>query len=221
MAFPSPFSFPVRMGKPFLPTELQAIAKALLDAWKSVAERDDWRLLEEKEVSKQLHEKLQYLRDTKSSSSAFSSARFQVEREPKVSSWNEKRIDKMPDIVIWRNLNCADEGLHIECKLLDASHGKSTYLYVTEGLIRFVQGEYSARMVHGMLLAYVRDDSKLPDRLVEYFQKVTCEKAEACRPVNGLSLASVCLGNVYTSQHNRNHLHSDYPQIQIFHLWLS
>ena len=85
-----------------------------------------------------------------------------VNRGAKVSAI-DGRIELMPDLVFRPPVlhgvrNRSDWGFFVECKIVDGP--KSIGLYCTEGVARFVNGEYCAWMPSGALLAYVRDGSQ-------------------------------------------------------------
>jgi hypothetical protein len=72
------------------------------------------------------------------------------------------RIEKMPDLVfrppVSRGVrNRSEWGYFVECKIVDGA--VTIRLYCDEGVARFVNGEYCARMPSGGMLAYVRDGS--------------------------------------------------------------
>jgi len=81
------------------------------------------------------------------------------EREPKVASFDQASLDKMPDLRIdlvdRPNVTLlTDDGLFIECKPIDGSHAVPGH-YCRRGVRRFVAGEYAWAMSEAMMVAYV------------------------------------------------------------------
>src|SRR5262249_47631890 len=99
----------------------------------------------------------------------FTPALFRVAREPKVWSFNEVSLDKMPDLFFYlisdRDVAFPDQdGLFAECKPVDDNHATGTH-YCDKGLSRFIDGEYAWAMQEGMMIAYAVTGYQLPDSL--------------------------------------------------------
>ena len=84
-----------------------------------------------------------------------------VVRDAELSSYDGQHPDKKPDILV--GLQRADgskviadqDAIFIECKPVDADH-KLTTEYGSNGIRRFVKGEYAWAMLEAMMVAYVR-----------------------------------------------------------------
>lgn len=90
----------------------------------------------------------------------FDSARFgKVVREPKITNYDKKHLDKMPDIFFDLKRELAptisdQDGLFVECKPVDSKHPVSS-CYCQMGLLRFVNGDYAWAMQDAMMVGYV------------------------------------------------------------------
>ncbi len=86
-----------------------------------------------------------------------------VSREASVSSVGGG-YKRAPDLVFRPSasvvgVRCrSDWGYWVEAKILDASH--PLHLYFSQGIDRFVSGQYAARMPSGGMAAYVRDRTR-------------------------------------------------------------
>ncbi|MGD0091127.1 MAG: hypothetical protein ABSE73_14510 [Planctomycetota bacterium] len=84
-----------------------------------------------------------------------------VWREPKVTNFDGKHPDKMPDLVFDLTRDSlpvltTQDHLAVECKPVDKEHPAGGH-YCDEGLQRFVDGDYAWAMQEAMMVAYVRD----------------------------------------------------------------
>lgn len=83
-----------------------------------------------------------------------------VSREPKITNFDKKHPDKMPDIFF--HLRREDlpiishqDGLFVECKPIDLNHSLLS-CYCKKGLLRFVNGDYAWAMQNVLMVGYVR-----------------------------------------------------------------
>ncbi len=93
----------------------------------------------------------------------FDCGRFgRVSREPKITNFDKKHPDKMPDIFFdlkrdqYAVLSDQD-GLFVECKPVDNGHPILS-CYCQKGLVRFVKGDYAWAMQDAMMVGYVTED---------------------------------------------------------------
>lgn len=135
-----------------------------------------------------------------------------VNRGAKVEAADGRRIELMPDLVFRPPIppgvrNRSNWGYFVECKIVDGT--KSVGLYCTEGVARFVSGEYAAWMPCGGMLAYVRDGSR-PFVALE------------ARLTTGFSTRSHARRTADASQsvHARDALPVPCVDITLVHLWL-
>lgn len=88
-----------------------------------------------------------------------------VEREPKITNFNKKHPDKMPDMVFDLNrgkipILSDQDGLFVECKPVDKNHSILS-CYCNKGLIRFINGDYAWAMQNAMMVGYVKESYAL------------------------------------------------------------
>ncbi|MFS4439518.1 hypothetical protein ACMA5I_15020 [Paracoccaceae bacterium GXU_MW_L88] len=82
-----------------------------------------------------------------------------VVRGKETISFNGAKLENRPDLSIFLSGRSPAFPLAVECKLIDASNGKSGTLYCKNGLCRFLAGEYAWTGRDAFMLAYVRDQS--------------------------------------------------------------
>ncbi|WP_072907888.1 hypothetical protein [Malonomonas rubra] len=145
-----------------------------------------------------------------------------VTREPKISNYNKKHPDKMPDIHFdLRRDQLAilsdQDGLFVECKPVDSKHTAFS-CYCKKGLIRFVNGDYAWAMQNALMVGYVKKPysfKHLASALDGNNESINL-KTIRHSPVPKLS--------IYSSNHRREF---EWPgdsgsasQIEVLHLWL-
>ncbi|VTU00981.1 Uncharacterized protein OS=Thiorhodovibrio sp. 970 GN=Thi970DRAFT_00617 PE=4 SV=1 [Gemmataceae bacterium] len=156
---------------------------------------------------------------------------FRVAREPKVWTYNESSLDKMPDLFFYlineRSVAFPDQdGLFVECKPVDTRHAVGGH-YCDRGLRRFISGEYAWAMREGMMVAYAVNGYVLPGEL-------TTSLAAGNRPtdiplVRGPNVvprtaATPYTQRPYTTEHSRAFTYTSGdapPEILMHHLWLA
>lgn len=125
------------------------------------------------------------------------------------------RIEKAPDLV-FRPIgakgvrNRGDWGFFVECKIIAADPAHSAKAYCNGGVVRFVLGEYCARMPSGGMLGYVRD-RRLP--------------LAALSPIlqgryDTLAIEAGPLADMCHSEHERSRSPQRCVNIRLTHLWL-
>ena len=125
------------------------------------------------------------------------------------------RIEKAPDLV-FRPIaargvrNRGDWGFFVECKIIAIDPAHSAKAYCDKGVVKFVLGEYCARMASGGMVAYVRDQrhplATLAPILDATYRTLVVEP--------GLD-ADTC-----HSEHERGRLPQRCVNIRITHVWL-
>lgn len=206
------------------------IIKAVRQAWE-IYKRDlvehDLALDQQGEdaVTAQLLEILNAMRERPEPSvPEFSSRWFDVVyRDAKVRNYSGENIDKMPDLVF--RVHDAIPGLAFseyralfaECKVIaESTHGVG--LYLSKGLVRFVNGDYSWTMPSGMMVAYLRDP---------HAHSIETTLIPQLTGANGnwgtLQDNASPIEGAYVSTHARTWLYPDKSMpgvIQIMHIWL-
>lgn len=153
-----------------------------------------------------------------------------VWREPKVTNFDGKHPDKMPDLVFDLNRDSlpilgTQDGLFVECKPVDDAHAAGEH-YCDRGLRRFVNGDYAWTMQEGMMVAYVRDGRSIGKSLLPalHGRRKALKIVADPSPIDG-SRASKGAEILYASTHARGFPWPDGRgsacDIRIFHAWYS
>ena|SRR5580704_13325724 len=156
---------------------------------------------------------------------------FRVSREPKVWSYDESSLDKMPDLFFYlisnREVAFPDQdGLFVECKPVDAAHAAGGH-YCDKGLWRFVKGEYAWTMREGMMIGYAATGYNLPDKLraaLAAGNRGTHMSAASGVAAVARTAATPYCQRPYTSTHARPFVYRNgdaAPPIVIRHIWLA
>jgi len=214
---------------PTMPVGAQRVIRtALRHAWSVVRDHDSLNKLataSEPQITTVLQFALNELLDDESEPvPGFSSNYFEtIERGAEVVNYNGTRLEKRPDLRfrlqgrIPRVSDRTHYGLFVECKLLDSSH--PLRLYGSNGIRRFVNGDYAWAMSHGLLLAYVRDATLTWADLLRLLDNHRVE-------YNVLDRTEASQGeDVARSHHGRAWQYPSSPHppgsIELAHLWLS
>ncbi len=154
----------------------------------------------------------------------FDSARFgRVSREPKITNFDKKHPDKMPDIFFdlkrdQYSILSDQDGLFVECKPVDRKHGISS-CYCKLGLERFVIGDYAWAMQEAMMVGYVKGPYSLKKLATVLDDEIESAALKTTRHshINEFS--------IYRSTHKREFAWPEGRgkacQISVSHLWLS
>ena len=227
-AGPSAASLP----HPEMPPSAQRVVRAALrHAWDIVraqAAAGELQAAAEPQLTAILQMTLnQLLDDDAEPVPGFSANDFElVERGTESVNYNGTRLEKRPDLrfrlhsPVPRILDRTHYGLFVECKIVDQNHPLRRY--VLEGIQRFIDGDYAWAMPHGMMLAYVRDESATLDDVATFLNnaRATYGVAEV-----DLSTPPVESARVLRSTHNRSWQYlasSNAPgAIELVHVWLS
>ncbi len=143
-----------------------------------------------------------------------------VIREPKITNFDKKHPDKMPDIFFDLKRDqlpilSNQDGLFVECKRVNS---RLFSWYCKKGLIRFVNGDYAWAMQDALMVGYVKGHYS--------FRKLASvldgKKSAAFKTTKHSAVDEY---TIYCSSHNRdfewpeNHGHA--CPISVVHLWLS
>jgi hypothetical protein len=151
----------------------------------------------------------------------FDSVRFgRVVREPKITNYDKKHPDKMPDIFFDLKREKApvlsdQDGLFVECKPIDGDHPLFS-CYCQKGLIRFVNGDYAWAMQDALMVGYVTGHYSY-EKLASVLNKNDSTNLKT-------NNHSEIVPSIYRSNHDRefewqgNSGHA--CQISVSHLWL-
>ena len=130
---------------------------------------------------------------------------------------SDGRIEKQPDLTFRppasRYLCVANTtfwGCFIECKLIEYGHKSRTVeSYSDDGVRRFANGEYAARMPSAMMLAYVRGNS-LPRQSLEPLLPL----------YTATMIAPGRTSDTCSTLHLRNGLSPPCADVELMHMWL-
>lgn len=89
-----------------------------------------------------------------------------IARGKETVNFNGAHLEKRPDLSIFLSGRSPAFPLVVECKLINAPDGKSGALYCSNGLRRFLTGEYGWSGCDGFMFAYVRDRSTIESCLL-------------------------------------------------------
>lgn len=205
---------------------LLVIAETLERAWNELAVEHGETLCsgDEAEVSALLVLRLNQLLDEES---CWATVAVGVSRGREVISFDGRRLEMRPDISIHLARRNFDYPLVLECKLIDHPRAKTTGLYCSQGLIRFIQGDYAWMSREAFMLAYVRDGSRVATDL-----RLQLAKAQKVMPdpyATDVLPRAIPHRPAYLAQshHRRNFVyhspaqHKDPGSLDIWHLWLS
>lgn len=116
------------------------------------------------------------------------------------------------------------DAIFVECKLLEHANKKNVAAYCKNGILRFVEGSYSAWMREGMMLAYVRTAQSLPSDLAKTISTVDKKADLACDGTLAKCSLTRLPPPTYISKHQRGWSYVDGSgqpgPIEIRHLWL-
>lgn len=153
-----------------------------------------------------------------------------VWREPKVTNFDLKHPDKMPDLVFtFRRESLpilgTQDGFFVECKPVDDAHAAGEH-YCDKGLRQFVNGDYAWTMQEAMMVAYVRGGRSIGKSLVPalHARREALKIVADPTPIDG-SPVSTRAETLYASTHARGFPWPDGRgcacDIRIFHSWYS
>jgi hypothetical protein len=138
-------------------------------------------------------------------------------------NFDGSRLEKRPDLSIHLTARSRRFPLPAEAKLIDAVKGEA--LYCSQGLKRFLAGEYGWGGQEALMLAYVRDKSTITGRLAPYLAIPAHASTYLVEsPPTALKSGSC---DVAVSRHGRSfvYTHTAPPEnapgaITLWHLWL-
>jgi hypothetical protein len=146
-----------------------------------------------------------------------------VARGKESLSFDGAHLEKRPDLSIHLSARTLRFPLVAEAKIIDAAKGEK--LYCSQGLRRFLNGEYGWGGREAFMIAYVRDQATIASRLSPYLaqpaQATSYAVQEAPAPLT-------CACDAARSKHGRSFLYShtappanDPGAIALWHLWVN
>lgn len=149
-------------------------------------------------------------------------------RGQEVVNYDGKKLEKRPDITFSfldtsRSVSMEQyDAIFAECKILDGA-SKSINLYASQGINRFLNGDYAWAMPNALMIAYVKSTKVTPNALNVFLsdplKKINYNVQKNSYPC----LNSSC--QVLITEHSRNWIYpssrsSNPGNISIRHLWL-
>jgi len=142
---------------------------------------------------------------------------------PEMMNFDGAKLQKRPDITVeWKTNRLSP--LIVECKLLDKPTQKTLGLYSTDGIRRFIDGEYAWSEQEAVMVAFVRDDSDVRQLTVhladtERTLRLMVEQAPS-------NVVEEDRRMIATTRHGRNFTYPLRPDalpgsITLWHLWLN
>lgn len=177
----------------------------------------------EPEVSALLGPRLNNLRESNALWSSLVSA---VGMGSEAFNFSGTRLQTKPDLHFILTRRNANFPLIVECKLIDHPNGKTVGLYCTNGIARFVGGDYAWANREAIMLAYVRDGSTPPSRLVPYLESSAKTNPDPLQTASNPQPRIDIHPMVHHTEHRRNFSYplavdsNDPGPISLFHLWL-
>lgn len=138
-------------------------------------------------------------------------------------SFDGAHLEKRPDLSIHLTARSQRFPLIAEAKIIDATKGEA--LYCSEGVRRFLKGEYGWGGREAIMIAYVRDKTSIALRLSPYLASPVIAAKYAVQA--GLDSVTTLICDSARSRHGRAFLyaHTQSPSndpgpISLWHLWL-
>lgn len=138
-------------------------------------------------------------------------------------SYDGSHLEKRPDLSIYLSGRALRFPLIAEAKIIDATRGES--LYCSNGIKRFIEGEYGWGGREAFMIAYVRDGTTIAGRLQPYLSQAAQAKNYIVQtaPV----ALTTCGCDAALSSHGRSFVYShaippaNAPGvIALWHLWV-
>ncbi len=210
------------LPQPALSTSvIKAVLDVLTEAWAEVCSRYPQEVADpEVEVSKHLalafnHRCGQDMR--------LKRAVLKAIPGPEMLNFDGTHLQKRPDITVeWRANRLSP--LIVECKLIDAPSRKTLDLYSRNGVLRFVEGEYAWSEQEAVMVAFVRDNSKVSALSVHFSDEHRALMFKVEEMPSNISEESA--RGVATTRHGRSFAYPLRPgvlpgPITLWHLWLN
>ena len=209
------FPLPALTSRP-----LKVIAELLVLAWEGLLEthQQKIRMEEEKVINTLMETRMNHLLNDRREYSALISL---VVRGKESINDDASSLEKRPDLSVY--LTKKDRRrlpLSVECKLIDQKAKKEVALYGSEGLARFLNGDYSWYAWEAFMLAYVRDGSSIGDCLTPHLAERQNKVPDPFLTMQLPQAVKLPSQDLAQSRHGRRFQDNPGP-IAIWHLWLS
>lgn len=142
-------------------------------------------------------------------------------------SFDGSHLEKRPDLSIVLSHRGLGFPLIAEAKILDAPASKTVALYCTNGIRRFVEGEYAWGISEAFMIGYVRDGSTINPKLTDYLARTGNSYPHSYRVERLPVPVGSGLSDLACSRHSREFVYATQRPpnspgpISIWHLWLT
>lgn len=149
-----------------------------------------------------------------------------VHRGRESMSYDGSKLEPRPDLSLIFLHGNRNFPMVVECKIIDHPNGKRVGLYCTNGIARFVGGDYAWASREAIMLAYVRDGSTVTSKLVPHLNGSRKIVPDPLQTTSDPLLRTDLHPTVYHSAHQRNFTYLSVVDgtkpgvIGLFHLWL-
>ena len=205
---------------------LSAIADVLVIAWTDLLRSEPTTLLSgtEAEINALMETRLGQLLDEYP---LWEQMVRCVTRGKESLSFDGAHLEKRPDRSIHLTARSQAFPLIVECKLIDAPNRKGADLYCSNGIRRFVNGDYSWATQEALMLGYVRDSSSIAGALNPILAASRSRAPEPYAIEEMPQAVSPSSADLARSRHGRSFRYPtrrpprDVPgAITLWHLWL-
>jgi hypothetical protein len=149
-----------------------------------------------------------------------------VHRGRESMSYDGSKLEKRPDLSFIFLRGNRNFPMTVECKIIDHPNSKTIGLYCVNGIARFVCGDYAWANREAIMLAYVRDGSTVPAKLLPHLDHSGKTALDPLQTISVPLPRTDLHPAVYHSEHNRNFTYLSTVDgtkpgaIGLFHLWL-
>ncbi len=138
--------------------------------------------------------------------------------------YDGRRIELRPDLNVLLTGHRRSFPLIVECKIIDPRGGKTVGMYLGNGLSRFLVGDYAWAVREGVMLAYVRDDSRVFSALAPIMAEGDGTKYAVLRSLEAMPEPPpglACSVHIRRFRYfGRTPPHDDPGPISLWHLWV-
>ena len=149
-----------------------------------------------------------------------------VQRGRESMSYNGAKLEKRPDVSLIFFHGNRNFPLVVECKIIDQPNQKGVGLYCSNGISRFINGDYAWANKQGVMLGYVRDGSTVATKLAPYLSKKANLSPDPFQTISHPLPRPEISPMIQHSEHNRSFAYLPEVDgavpgsISLFHLWL-
>ncbi|MCU0864183.1 MAG: hypothetical protein MUC36_10345 [Planctomycetes bacterium] len=187
--------------------------------------------LDEDAITTRLKELLNLmLREVPSPVPGFDCAMFEtVVRDAKVMDYEERSVDKMPDLV-FRLVDATPgiafseyRGFFAECKIVE-NGARNAKLYCCKGVSRFVEGQYAWAMPSALMIGYARNGLAVDPHLRKELAQGQVQSPDPYATTALPNQAHGIAASAHRTAHSRGwayKLGGQPGEIEIVHVWLA